>query len=160
MATKRTRPQAFMRCFGPVLAAAMWASAASAHHSFALFDMSKLVTISGTVTEWQWANPHSWLYMAVRKADGTTERWAFECSSPNMMIRWGWNKNDIHVGDKITVDGHVARDGKTVASVQTLFLANGKILADPMGQARNVSGDELASGPESVPDKPRGEVYK
>jgi hypothetical protein len=149
-----------MRCFGPVLAAAMWASAASAHHSFALFDMSKLVTISGTVTEWQWANPHSWLYMAVRKADGTTERWAFECSSPNMMIRWGWNKNDIHVGDKITVDGHVARDGKTVASVQTLFLANGKILADPMGQARNVSGDELASGPESVPDKPRGEVYK
>jgi len=48
--TKRTRPQAFIRCFGPVLAAAMWANAASAHHSFALFDMSKLVTISGTVT--------------------------------------------------------------------------------------------------------------
>jgi hypothetical protein len=147
------------RC-APLLATAMWAASASAHHSFAVFNMEKLVTVSGTVVDWKWVNPHSWVYVEVPKADGTTERWALECSSPNMMIRWGWNANDIHVGDKITVDVHRARDGKHVASVQTMFLAGGKIVADPMGQARLVTGDELAAGPGSVPKTPQGEVYR
>lgn len=141
-------------------AAVMWATAVQSHHSFALFDTGKLVAISGTVTRWDWINPHSWLYMDVTKADGTTERWAFECSSPNMMIRWGWNAKDVRIGDKVTVDAHVARNGTHVASVKTLFLPGGKVLADPMGQGRYVSGDELATGPDSVPTKPHGEVYQ
>jgi len=160
MYSQKKRSRALRWCFGSVLAAAMWANSANAHHSFAVFNMEKLVTISGTVVDWKWVNPHSWVYVEVVKADGTTERWALECSSPNMMIRWGWNANDIHVGDKITVDSHLAHDGKHVASAQTLFLADGKVLADPMGQARLVTGDELAAGPGSVPKTPQGEAYR
>ena len=94
-------------------AALMWATAVQSHHSFAMFDTGKLVAISGTVTRWDWINPHSWLYMDVTKADGTTERWAFECSSPNMMIRWGWNAKDVRIGDKVTVDANLARNGNS-----------------------------------------------
>jgi len=160
MIFQRVRLKALGR-YGVVLCAmAMWTGAVQAHHSFALFDTSKLVAISGTVTKWDWINPHSWLYMDVARADGTTEKWAFECSSPNMMIRWGWNAKDVRIGDKITVDAHLARNGTHVASVKTLFLPGGKVLADPMGQGRFVSGDELATGLDSVPTKPRGEVYR
>jgi hypothetical protein len=137
-----------------------WSGIAAAHHSFAMFDTAKLVTFQGVVKQWAWVNPHSWLYIEVPKADGTVETWGFECSSPNMMIRWGWNKDDIHVGDKITIDAHAARDGKHVASVKTLFLSSGKVLADPMGQGRPVSGDELATGIAVAGTKPMGVEYK
>lgn len=152
--------KALGRYVGALWAVAMCATAVHAHHSFAMFNTEKLITISGTVTEWEWVNPHSWLYLEVVKADGTKERWAFECSSPNMMIRWGWNIKDIRIGDKVTVDSFVARNGKHVAALKTLFLPGGKSLADPMGQGRFVSGDELAAGPGSVPTKPLGEVYR
>jgi len=71
-----------------VFAAFCCSSIAYAHHSFALFDRSQLTTLSGTVREWKWANPHTWLTVVVRKADGTDEEWALVGSSPNMMIRW------------------------------------------------------------------------
>jgi hypothetical protein len=129
-----------------------------AHHSFAAFDMQHTVAITGTVKDFAWVNPHAWIYVNVTKADGSTEQWALECSSPNMMIRWGWNKSDIKAGDKITVDMHPSRDGKPVASVYAVFLANGKVLADPMG--RRVSGDDLARGPPNLPEKPTGTPYR
>ena len=131
-------------------------SAAEAHHSFALFDRSKVVTISGTVREWKWANPHTWLTVTVRKADGTDEDWALVGSSPNMMSRWGWNAADLKVGDKVMVDIHRARDGRPIGDLYMVFLANGKVLADPAGQ----SGKDLAGGPPALPTKPQGEPYK
>jgi len=111
------------------LAAFCVASAAFAHHSFALFDRSRITTLNGTVKEWKWANPHSWLMVVVRKADGTDEEWALVGSSPNMMSRWGWNAADISVGDKV--------------------------LADPAG----ASGEALAGGPVHLPTKPEGVPY-
>ena len=131
-------------------------SVAYAHHSFALFDRSKLTTLSGTVREWKWANPHTWLTVVVRKADGADEEWALVGSSPNMMSRWGWNAADIKVGDKVVVDIHPARDGKTIGELHTVFLAGGKVLADPGGQ----TGEALAGGPANLPSKPQGELYK
>jgi hypothetical protein len=129
---------------------------ADAHHSFALFDRSKLVTLTGTVREWKWANPHTWLTVVVRKADGTDEEWALVGSSPNMMIRWGWNAADIKVGDKVMVDIHRARDGRPIGELHTVFLPGGKVVADPGGQ----SGEALAGGPTNLPSKPQGEAYK
>ena len=126
-----------------------------AHHSFARFDIGKTVAVTGTVTQWVWANPHSWIYLNVKRTDGTVEEWGFECSSPNMMIRWGWNRADINVGDKLTVDTHPARDGRHYGSVFAVYLSDGRVLADPMG--RLVSGDDLAKGPPSIPKKPTGE---
>ena len=139
-----------------VVAAFCCGSVALAHHSFALFDRSKLTTLSGTVREWKWANPHTWLTVVVRKADGTDEEWALVGSSPNMMSRWGWNAADIKTGDKVLVDTHPARDGKTIGELHTVFLAGGKVLADPGGQ----TGEALAGGPANLPSKPQGELYK
>ena len=133
-------------------------SVAFAHHSFALFDRTQLTTLSGTVREWKWANPHTWLTVTVRKADGTDEDWALVGSSPNMMIRWGWRYADIKIGDKLTIDTHPARDGSPQGSVFAVYLADGRVLADPMG--RRVSGDDLAKGPPPVPSKPTGEPYR
>lgn len=141
-----------------ILTAVFWSGTPVAHHSFAHFDMQRTIAITGTVTKWVWANPHSWIYMDMLKEDGSTESWAFECSSPNMMIRWGWHYSDIKVGDKLTVDSHPARDGSHQGSVYAVFLKDGRVLADPMG--RRVSGDDLAKGPPSLPTKPTGEPYR
>ena len=139
-----------------LIAALCGSSLAYAHHSFALFDRSKVTTLSGTVREWKWANPHTWLTVVVRKADGANEEWALVGSSPNMMSRWGWNAADIAVGDKVLVDIFPARDGKTIGALKTVFLPGGKVLADPAG----AMGEALASGPTTVPTKPEGVLYK
>ena len=134
------------------------AGVAVAHHSFAAFDMQRTIALSGTVKEFAWVNPHSWIYVIATRADGTTEEWGLECSSPNMMIRWGWNRSDVKAGDKITIDMHPNREGRHVGSVFAVYLANGRVLADPMG--RRVSGDDLATGPPSLPEKPTGTPYR
>jgi hypothetical protein len=139
-----------------VALATLWAPMADAHHSFGKFDMAKLTTISGTVREWTWANPHTWLIVVVKRANGTTEQWALVGSSPNMMSRWGWNAADIKAGDKVMVDIHPGLDGTPIGSLQTVFLANGKVLADPAGS----TGEALASGPSKLPTKPQGQPYK
>jgi hypothetical protein len=139
-----------------LIAALCGSSLAHAHHSFALFDRSKVTTLSGTVREWKWGNPHTWLTVVVRKANGADEEWALVGSSPNMMIRWGWNAADITVGDKVMVDIFPARDGKTIGALKTIFLPGGKVLADPAGS----SGEALAGGPAAVPTKPEGVPYK
>ena len=139
-----------------LIAALCGSTLAYAHHSFALFDRSRITTLSGTVREWKWANPHTWLTVVVRKADGANEEWALVGSSPNMMSRWGWNAADIAVGDKVLVDIFPARDGKTIGALKTVFLPGGKVLADPAG----AMGEALASGPTTLPTKPEGVLYK
>ena len=136
--------------------AGLWAPAADAHHSFGKFDMSRLTTLTGTVREWTWANPHTWLIVVVKRANGTNEEWALVGSSPNMMSRWGWNAADIKAGDKVVVDVHPGRDGTAIGAIQTVFLTKGKVLVDPAGS----NGQALAGGPSKVPTKPQGVPYK
>lgn len=139
-----------------VAVAALWAPMAGAHHSFSKFDMIKLTTLTGTVREWTWANPHTWLIVDVRRANGVTERWALVGSSPNMMSRWGWRAADVRVGDRVVIDVHPGRDGKPIGAIQTIFLANGKVLADPAGS----TGQALAGGPGQLPTRPQGQPYR
>ena len=129
---------------------------AGAHHSYALFDHNKLTSLEGTVKEWKWANPHVYLMVDVKKADGSSEEWALVGSSPNMMSRWGWNAADIKVGDQLTVDLYRAVDGKPIGQLSAVFFPGGKVLLDPAGKP----GGDLASGPTNVPSKPQGEAYK
>lgn len=131
------------------------APTADAHHSFSQFDMRRLVTLTGTVREWTWANPHTWLHIEVRGRNGQPERWALVGSSPNMMSRWGWRASDIHSGDQIVIDVHPGRNGDPIGAMQTVFLANGRVRTDPAGS----TGQALARGPSDVPSTPQGTPY-
>ena len=154
MMTKRRKMSAAKLAIATLVL--LWQPAAEAHHSFGKFDMARTITLTGTVKEWTWANPHTWLIVVVRKANGTTEQWSLVGSSPNMMSRWGWNAADVKPGDKLSIDIHPGRDGSAIGAMQTLFLSNGKVLADPAGSP----GQALAGGPGQLPKKPQGTPYK
>jgi len=99
---------------------------ASAHHSFsAVFDANMPVEVSGTVTEVEWMNPHAWIYVDVESESGETVNWAFELGSPNGLIRRGWSRKSVQVGDEISVAGYKARDGSNRGNIKSIVLANG-----------------------------------
>jgi len=131
----------------PTLAAVamLWAGAALAHHSFALFDMTKPVSITGTVKQWEWTNPHVWIHIIATKPDGTHEEWGLACSSVTNLTRSGWKSSDIKVGEKITVAMYPSRDGRPFGSVATVLLSDGRVLANPMGG--RPSGAQVAANP-------------
>ena len=77
---------------------------AAAHHSFsAIFDSAKRVTLTGTVSRVEWMNPHTWIYLDVKKDDGKVEAWAFEMGSPNRLMRYGWNQDSLATGATVTI---------------------------------------------------------
>jgi Family of unknown function (DUF6152) len=95
---------------GALMAAAL---PASAHHSFAMFDFAKVVTISGTVKEFQWTNPHVVLWVNVEGKDPKNpDVWWLEMTSPGNLTRTGWNRKALNAGDKVVVDLNPLRDGK------------------------------------------------
>jgi hypothetical protein len=102
--------------------------AAFAHHSFASFDMTKEVKISGTVAEVQYTNPHVWLFVDVATPKGATESWAIEAGGPNILLRGGWKANSVKVGDKVEVTLHPMRDGKRGGSLVSIVLPGGKTI--------------------------------
>jgi Family of unknown function (DUF6152) len=119
-----------------VLAALVLASAAipaSAHHSAAPFDMTKSVSMKGTVEKWVWANPHSWLYIRVVKADGSQEVWGFEAGSTGMLARTGWNAADMKPGDKVTVTAAPERTGNHIGLLNKVQLPDGRLLSAGAG---------------------------
>ena len=100
---------------------------ALAHHSFAMFDPEKTIAVSGSVTEFTWGNPHTWIQ--VMPSDGSSAKpWGVEAGSPNMMIRQGWKSSLIKVGDKVTVKIHPMKDGSTTGSLVNITLADGRVL--------------------------------
>jgi hypothetical protein len=100
---------------------------ASAHHSFsAEFDSTRQVTLDGQVVMMEWVNPHSWLHIDVKKADGSTERWKIEGGSPSVLMRLGWNRNSLPAGTRVTVVGFQAKDGSLRASSRDLRFPDGR----------------------------------
>ena len=103
-----------------------------AHHSIAAeYDDKKPITLRGTVTKFDWTNPHVYLYLDVRDASGKLTTWAFEFNSKLDLKRSGngWNRDVVQVGDAVTAEGILARDGSKQASGKSLTLASGKKIA-------------------------------
>jgi hypothetical protein len=104
------------------------AGPANAHHSFAHFDRSKEVTMTGVVREVQWSNPHTWIQVIVTDDKGRKTEWGFECGSPNMMSRTGWKRTTLKMGDKVVVVGNPLKNGKPNASLVKITLPDGRVL--------------------------------
>lgn len=96
-----------------------------AHHAFAAeFDADKPVKLSGTVTKVEWENPHAWFYIDVKDASGRVENWGFEMGSPNILIRSGWGRSTLKLGDAVTVEGSRAKSGANIANAKVVILAS------------------------------------
>ena len=94
-----------------VIAAMLTASSALAHHSFAMFDQSKSVTLQGTVKDFRWTNPHVFIQLLVKTEGGSEVEWSIEMTSPEHLARVGWRPGNLKPGDKVTLVIHPMRDG-------------------------------------------------
>src|SRR5215471_6044618 len=106
------------------------AAPALAHHSFAMFDSDKTVMLSGTVKEFEWTNPHSWIRINVADANGTERQWAIEMNSPAQNAQRGWKSDTLKPGDKIGLTIHPLKDGSRGGQFMSAQLPDGKTLAN------------------------------
>lgn len=101
-----------------------------AHHSFvAEYDPAKPVTLTGAVTKIEWTNPHARFYIDVKDADGKAVNWELELGSPNTLIRYAWKRDTMKIGDVVTVEGYLAKDGTKLANAKTVKFADGKVVS-------------------------------
>jgi DNA/RNA endonuclease YhcR with UshA esterase domain len=122
----------------PVLAAALLALPATvqAHHSFAaFFDPDKSVTVTGTVTEFRFTNPHGMVALDVKKPDGSIEKWRAETNAPVVLVRRGWTRDVVKPGEVVTIEGWPSRDGRHYMRLRAMKDAAGKPIGTaPFGQ--------------------------
>ena len=134
MTSTAARPVAHQRAASRAivwaLCSALLTQTASAHHSFANFDMTKTITLQGTVKELQWTNPHCFVQLLVPGPTGTVE-WSLEMNSPLAEYRDGWRPHSVNPGDKITVVINPARDGSASGRFDSATDAVGHVLGKP-----------------------------
>ena len=126
----------------------------SAHHAFAAeFDANKPIQFTGTIVKMEWLNPHVWLHMEVKKPDGTTEMWAFEAGTPNVLFRRGFTKQSLMPGTVVKVDGYQAKDGTRRGNGRDLTFQDGRKLF--MGSSGTGAPWELARPGVDTEAKPK-----
>ncbi len=129
MANTRFRFGPLAACLTLAASALALAAPAQAHHSAAMFDQGKTVTITGAVKEFRWLNPQASIEV-IAMENGAQKVWAIECSTPNILVRRGWSIHSLKPGDMITVQAHPMRDGGQAALVMTVTTASGEVLKD------------------------------
>jgi hypothetical protein len=110
---------------------ALSAAPAFAHHSFAMFDREKPVTLSGVVKDFQWTNPHVWIQLVVEDAKGAPQEWGVECTSVNFMRRQGWDRTSLKPGDKVKLVIFPLKDGSPGGQFNKLVELNGSTVSLP-----------------------------
>ena len=100
----------------------------SAHHSYATFDRTKEITLTGVVKEFQWTNPHAWIQIVAVDEKGRQIEWGLECGSPNMMARTGWKSSTLKPGDKVVAVANPLKSGRPNGSLVRITLPDGKTL--------------------------------
>jgi len=116
-----------------------------AHHAFAAeFDAKKPVKLEGTVTKMEWINPHAWIHIDVKNADGSTTSWMVEGGTPNTLLRRGFTKDSLQAGTVVIVDGYQAKDGSNRANGRDITFADGRKLF--LGNATGSEGAPDAGG--------------
>jgi hypothetical protein len=105
-----------------------------AHHSFAMFDTAKRVTMSGTVTAFEWTNPHVYIEIDVPDEKGVVKHWSVELGSPSILMQAGWKFTDVKVNDKITVVLNPLRSGETGGLLVTATVRDGRVLGNGPGR--------------------------
>ena len=114
-----------------LLTLALWASPALAHHSFAMFDQDKTLTLEGTVKEFQWTNPHTWLQLLVKDpVTGKEQEWGLEAQSVAIQTRMGWTRHSLQPGDHVVVQIHPVHGGLAGGSLLSATV-NGKPVGNP-----------------------------
>jgi hypothetical protein len=109
--------------FASVVGMLLGTGAAIAHHSFAAeFDAGKALTLKGIVTKIEWQNPHTYFYLDVSGSDSKVVNWGMEMGSPNGLMRQGWTRNTLKIGDAVTVEGSQAKDGTNVGNARVVIL--------------------------------------
>jgi hypothetical protein len=126
------------------------------HHSGAMFDATKEATITGTIQEFNWTNPHSSFKVAVTNAEGKEEIWAIEMNSPQNLVPQGWKRTSLKPGDKVTVTVRPLRDGKPGGSYMAIVLADGTKLSGNGPGQRDTYAAPAAGAPTAAaaPAKP------
>ena len=109
-----------------VLSALAGTAPVVAHHGAASFDTTMEVTLKGTVTEWQWFNPHCFLKFDVKGEDGTVKSWAVEAGNPTDMTKRGWSRGSFKPGDQVAVTLQPVKTGAPVGRIRTVTLADGR----------------------------------
>jgi uncharacterized protein DUF6152 len=105
-----------------------------AHHSFAMFDTAKRLTMSGTVTAFEWTNPHVYIEIDVPDDKGTVKHWSVELGSPSILMQAGWKFTDVKVGDKITVVLNPLRSGEPGGLLAQVTVRDGRVLGNGPGR--------------------------
>ena len=115
------------------IAAALLAAPAFAHHSFAIFDQSKVLYMSGTVKQFELVNPHTWLHLAVVNDKGEVSTWSFEAGSVLQLVTLGWSKDSFRIDDKVEVGFRPMKDGSRGGQLMSVKLASGQKLCSNRG---------------------------
>ena len=110
------------------IAATALAGSALAHHSYAMFDEESEVTLEGTIKEFQWTNPHSWIHIYVPNEQGQEVTWAIETGAPGGLFRAGWRPDTIVPGDNVTFTFHPLRNGEPGGSLMSMVLPDGRVM--------------------------------